>query len=1166
MLEQEFPIADVRRKVAEALRPKPDAGLGPHSSLIDLSRAPDGTVRLVTTNFDRVFEQADPSLTTIVPPTLPDPLRTGALNGILHLHGKVTLDYSAPEGPEFVLSSADFGRAYLADGWATTFIRGLMGRYRIVFVGYSADDPPIQYLLEALQPSIAQGQLYAFQEGDRPSATGLWRHKGVSAIPFQGFDTLWRTLEAWASRARDPDSWRRQVAKSAACGPRALLPHERGQVAHLVSSSVGAAAFAEQEPAPPAEWLCTFDPLVRYDHLRSIDWRDPDQFDPFESYHLDGETPPSREQNRTGSPAVPSGSWSAFEAAPDEHPSGQSLMRPSMRGPSSTAPAQLSGRLWRLTDWLGKVVADPVSIWWASGQNALHPEVINHVRRAIMRDDVPAAVRTAWRLIFAALEEPSEQERDLYDLAAVIDAEGWSHMSLVKLIEAERPRLIVRRPMTAPIARRQSALQLVRAEVNYPGIHPELSVPAEFLLDYIAGVRRNLLLATRFEQEVGGYALSNLRPLKPFESGPNEFVSGSPDLSSLMAHLSHLVVNLSETDLDAAVLEVAGWRSNTGAAFRNLRVWAAANSKLTSAVQAADILLALDEDIWDSALERDFLTALEARWIDLSEVARQRLEAATLTGPQPWKDADPIQFEHFRINAVLRRLLWMSRGQLPVSFALHAEMERLKLLLPSWDPSDAIDQLDRSWSRSGWVDTDKAHDSLLSLSLDAVLDAAQMASGRGRDPLTEARPFLGLVESRPVKALAALRRAASREEPWSWAWTDFMWSDAREKDEDRFRCYITRLICKLPLSVVEANLRSFAWWFTKHTKSVWRSDRQQYLTTWQFLVQMVAKAPEAARSGIAVEGRHDWITSAINSPPGRLADQLFDELRWGDEPHRLDEVFRERVDALLALPPGPRALAAAPLAMRMNWFFAHDRAWTEKNLLALLETDPDADVRDAARAGFLYQSNFPDKDLYIRVSPMLLALFAENRGADRPADNLRSLILAGWYRRDTDGERLLSSDDFREALLVAGEYDRIGILRLVGNWVEESEECAAQTVEFIQDVWPRQLAARSPSASTALVSIALRAGDRMPEVTAAVLPVLETTAEPIDSLPYVHRSNEDRLSKFPEQHLALLFAILPEDAARWPWGIHQVIERLSAIDAVRNDPRLTDLRRRLARG
>lgn len=262
MLEQEFPISDVRRAVAAALRPKPDAGLGPHRSLIDLSRGSDGTVRLVTTNFDRVFEMVDPKLTVVAPPNLPDPSRVGALSGIIHLHGKVSHDYKAHEGPEFVLSSADFGRAYLADGWATAFMRALVNRYRIVFVGYSADDPPMQYLLEALRHSIAPGQLYALQQGAAAYATGLWRHKGVTAIPFDDFTVLWQTLEAWAERARDPDLWRRRVAEMSLHGPRLLEQHQRGQVAHLVKSSVGAAIFAGHEPAPPAEWLSACDRAV----------------------------------------------------------------------------------------------------------------------------------------------------------------------------------------------------------------------------------------------------------------------------------------------------------------------------------------------------------------------------------------------------------------------------------------------------------------------------------------------------------------------------------------------------------------------------------------------------------------------------------------------------------------------------------------------------------------------------------------------------------------------------------------------------------------------------------------------------------------------------------------------------------------------------------------
>lgn len=164
LLERDFSIDEVRAKVAEALRPVGTPDLTAHRMLLDLARDPTGAIRLVTTNFDLLFEACEPGLTRFAPPRLPDPRRPQDFMGIMHLHGHVTDDYDGAHDDEFVLSSADFGRAYLADGWATRFMRDLIDRYRVVFIGYAADDPPIQYLLEALKRDAkGRGNLYAFQ-------------------------------------------------------------------------------------------------------------------------------------------------------------------------------------------------------------------------------------------------------------------------------------------------------------------------------------------------------------------------------------------------------------------------------------------------------------------------------------------------------------------------------------------------------------------------------------------------------------------------------------------------------------------------------------------------------------------------------------------------------------------------------------------------------------------------------------------------------------------------------------------------------------------------------------------------------------------------------------------------------------------------------------------
>ena len=150
ILEREFLKRDVETAVANALRPLDSPDLSAHETLLDLATAPDGEVRIVTTNFDRLFDNCGRNVQPWQRPHLPDPSRPGHMNGIVYLHGKAAANYAGATGDGFVLSSSAFGRAYLADGWATSFFRQIISEYVVVFIGYTADDPPVQYLLEGL--------------------------------------------------------------------------------------------------------------------------------------------------------------------------------------------------------------------------------------------------------------------------------------------------------------------------------------------------------------------------------------------------------------------------------------------------------------------------------------------------------------------------------------------------------------------------------------------------------------------------------------------------------------------------------------------------------------------------------------------------------------------------------------------------------------------------------------------------------------------------------------------------------------------------------------------------------------------------------------------------------------------------------------------------------
>ena len=268
LLERDFLTKDIESAVAKALQPSTTVDVSAHRMILDLATGPDGKTRVVTTNFDLLFEACDSNLSSWKPPRLPNPQNHSELEGIIHLHGSVDKNYRGADGDGLVLSSAEFGRAYLADGWATQFIRAILDRYAVVFVGYAADDPPVQYLLEALNrnPASRDG-VYAFQSGASKEGAARWRQKGVKPFEYDDSDghrSLWDTLASWAVRAQNPDAWYDKAITLAQKGPEGLLPFERGQIAHVVSTVVGVKKFAGAPEPPPASWLCVFDPLIRY--------------------------------------------------------------------------------------------------------------------------------------------------------------------------------------------------------------------------------------------------------------------------------------------------------------------------------------------------------------------------------------------------------------------------------------------------------------------------------------------------------------------------------------------------------------------------------------------------------------------------------------------------------------------------------------------------------------------------------------------------------------------------------------------------------------------------------------------------------------------------------------------------------------------------------------
>jgi len=280
-LEKTYLSQRIRGSVVERLS-KDNNDLASHKALIELAsfRGRPG-FRLVTTNFDHLFERAARELGAEfllhVAPVLPVPLddKDYSFRGLIYLHGRIA--EGQDDHRRLVLTSADFGTAYLTDGYARRFALRLIREFVPVFVGYSLADPTLRYLFDAIDAEEAarrrprsEPTAYIFRPADaNEPLPGV-----VTVIPYDPrkegglyHALLHRTLEAWSSWRRDPKTRLRDILRSS---PDGLPPHDLELVAWSVlgrgrEPGFGAAIFRElsqqrEDAAPPSiDWLDVLD-------------------------------------------------------------------------------------------------------------------------------------------------------------------------------------------------------------------------------------------------------------------------------------------------------------------------------------------------------------------------------------------------------------------------------------------------------------------------------------------------------------------------------------------------------------------------------------------------------------------------------------------------------------------------------------------------------------------------------------------------------------------------------------------------------------------------------------------------------------------------------------------------------------------------------------------
>lgn len=259
-----------------------------HEAILKLARDREGRLRLVTTNFDTNFgaaaKQLGTQITAEAGPRIAPP-KDDRWNSLVYLHGRI--DSPESDGRDLILTSGDFGRAYLTEGWASRFVTELFERYDVLFLGYSASDVVMHYVLDAFaaqRNSSKPHKVWAIQNVSNVRSLEAkrkdWDLRGVTLIPYSPINKhkgFAQRLALWAGTVHSDGTRIKRLRAILIAGPENLPVGEaRSELAWLLGDPRGdtsKALFQDSKGRSDPDLLCDHRWLDTFEELGFLEQR-----------------------------------------------------------------------------------------------------------------------------------------------------------------------------------------------------------------------------------------------------------------------------------------------------------------------------------------------------------------------------------------------------------------------------------------------------------------------------------------------------------------------------------------------------------------------------------------------------------------------------------------------------------------------------------------------------------------------------------------------------------------------------------------------------------------------------------------------------------------------------------------------------------------------------
>lgn len=1170
MLVKGFGRDEIDHQIYEALGKGRPRTLKNHRAILELSKGAGGTPQVVTTNFDHLFEKANRKVKPIVPPALPDIELRQSIDGVVYLHGRLSDQKDNDKKASYVVSSADFGQAYLAEGWAAKFIRHLRENYTVVFLGYSANDPPMRYLLEGLnnREGVAYDSLiYAFDKSGNEESGEIWQDRGVTPVWYEADKThsaLWSTIQAWADASASPDEWTDSVLELAQKSPTSLTAFERGQVVQLLNTAKGATAFANAEPPISSEWMCVFDAYVRYGKPRKASWEEgADEIDPLALFGLDSDLPRPTSDDKTFFPeeTVSPLNWRKGDSS---FPERQTLL-----GADPLRNNPLPDRMHHIARWFGKVCHEPAAIWWASGWKNLNPQMLWFVSNRIRSrqgDSMPAKAQTFWSFYLDAVESTSYEDRKYswFDFEGRVKQAGWSPSTVrffercaQPIVEASRSTLAKPVPPSGnwDEHRLRDVIELkVRALDRH---NHNIEIPGDHLPKIVTIVRQSLARMMELLTEVEDL-FWHAPTLHPSE-GQAETYHGKKE--QLVIWFATLFASLLKADRELAKLEFSAWPHDESRLFPKLKLWAAFDKQYFSAAEAFDVFNSIGKDeLWNSYNRREFLFFLRSHWPNFSKAQKRKIEVHLAVGPSRWDDEEDDNFRKRAAANSASMLRWLELNRCPLSATAKKTLSKLKAVDERWSDKWAETADESLATRTGWVAEITETRGLEEFPLPELLEEAKNRSGERGEDFSRFVPFRGLVEARPFKALSALRLGLKNGNFPVNFWTDLLsfWPDGTSM---RLRRLLAHTVANLQTEQA-IELRYYAPDWLKHQiRAFYQNSRLDALEIFDgFLQPFLECDPEKTKSGLGtssiggvVQERSEFsVNKTINSPVGKLTEALWElTVKKAKKLGKPNRNLMDRFAKLTSVKGNGAGHAATTLTMRLGWIVYCYEDWTSSFLLPMFELENP--LSEAAWHGFTHNNNAIPSAVFSRLKPLWIAILMQQSPWSLDSEDRNALIqnmiwLSNTSRKDPP---IFQFNEVRDVLRELDDEGRGKALWALSNVLQKYDCWEAFVKPFVKSAWPKQLKYQTSKTSRGFVHIAEKTKQDFPDAVATILPFVRPVPH-ADMFTYrisKDRDDEENIAKdHPQDALILLNAITPDDRVRLPYELSSALEALAELE------------------